>query len=81
MRAIRKSSKSCGSPDFSCVSVVNSTRVPKPRSTEILIRVAGSGINPDEISLLQIPLLEYTLGLDVAGVVVAVGEVIQYVEP
>ena len=72
MQAVRKVGK-CGSPtDFSCVQVQNIS-VPVPSFDEILIKTAGTGINPDELTLLRYPVLHYTLGIDVAGTVAAVG--------
>ena len=72
MRAVQKVGK-CGSPtDFSCVQVQNIS-VPVPSFDEILIKTAGTGINPDELTLLRYPGLHYTLGIDVAGTVAAVG--------
>jgi len=74
MRAVRKTSSSCKPPSFECVVVSNSTTVPPILlGAEVLIKVAGSGLNPDEITILELPAVGYTLGIDVAGVVIALG--------
>lgn len=38
-----------------------------------MIKVAGSSVNPDEVSLLATPLVSYTPGFDVSGTVAALG--------
>jgi NADPH:quinone reductase-like Zn-dependent oxidoreductase len=38
-----------------------------------LIKVAGSSLNPDEISILDTPLVSYTPGIDVSGTVAELG--------
>ena len=74
MRAVQKTGiRGCQAPEFSCVSVINDTKTPSPGLGEVLIKVSSTGVNPDELSILGIPALHYTLGIDVAGVVVAVG--------
>lgn len=74
MRAVRKTGiLGCKAPDFGCVTVDNATDAPTPGFGEVLIKVASSGINPDEISILALPAVHYTLGIDVAGEVVALG--------
>eukprot|EP00040_Diaphanoeca_grandis_P019130 m.100799 g.100799 ORF g.100799 m.100799 type:complete len:344 (-) comp27275_c0_seq2:100-1131(-) len=74
MRAVRKVGvQPCGPPAFGCVAVVNTTTTPSPLTGEILINVTSSGLNPDELSILKTPVLDYTLGIDVAGVVLALG--------
>ena len=73
MRAVRKAGfEGCGPPDFRCVAVDNVT-VPAPGLGQVLIRTAGTSVNPDEISILSIPLVHYTLGIDVAGTIASVG--------
>lgn len=62
----------CGPPHFRCVAVQNRT-TPKPKPGEVLIKVAASSLNPDEIAILKIPAMHYTPGLDVSGTVVEVG--------
>jgi NADPH:quinone reductase-like Zn-dependent oxidoreductase len=73
MRAVRKTGvEGCTPPGFSCVSVVNIT-TPEPGFEEVLIKVSASGVNPDEITILDLPAVHYTLGIDVAGIVASVG--------
>lgn len=73
MRAVRKVGfEGCRAPDFRCVAVDNVT-VPAPGLGQVLIKTAGTGINPDELSILSTPLVHYTLGIDVAGTVASVG--------
>jgi NADPH:quinone reductase-like Zn-dependent oxidoreductase len=75
MRAVRKvGATGCGPPDFSCVAVESDARTPVPRHGEVLIKVAGSGLNPDELTPLKLPGVSYTLGIDVAGTVATLGE-------
>ena len=73
MRAVRKTSSSCKPPSFECVVLSNSTNVPVVGRGEVLLKVAGSGLNPDEITILELPAVGYTIGIDVAGTVVALG--------
>ena len=74
MRAVRKTGfAGCGLPDFRCVEARNDTKVPTAGLGEVLIRVSSSGLNPDEVSLLALPAVDYTLGIDVAGTVEQVG--------
>eukprot|EP00035_Acanthoeca_spectabilis_P032518 m.19065 g.19065 ORF g.19065 m.19065 type:complete len:383 (+) comp5393_c0_seq1:37-1185(+) len=74
MRAVRKVGVAgCSPPSFGCVQVVNTTRRPSPGPGEVLVRVTSSGINPDEVSLLELPAIDYTLGIDLAGIVEEVG--------
>jgi D-arabinose 1-dehydrogenase-like Zn-dependent alcohol dehydrogenase len=73
MQAVRKIGlKGCAAPDFSCVSVEDIS-LPVPGFDEVLLKVSGSGLNPDEITILDVPAVHYTLGIDVAGVIVSVG--------
>ena len=73
MRAVRKTGiKGCGPPDFACVQV-QSVTTPEPGLGEVLIKVAASSLNPDELRILEQPAVHYTLGLDVSGIVVALG--------
>lgn len=62
----------CGPPNFRCLQVVNRT-TPKPKPGEVVIKVAASSLNPDEITILKIPAVHYTPGLDVSGTVVELG--------
>ena len=39
----------------------------------MLINVSSSGVNPDELTVLSLPAVHYTLGIDVAGVVTTLG--------
>lgn len=72
--SVRKTGlKGCGPPDFECVKVMNRT-TPKPKRGEVLIKVSGSSMNPDEVSILKIPLVQYSPGLDVSGTVAALGQ-------
>jgi NADPH:quinone reductase-like Zn-dependent oxidoreductase len=62
-------SANCSAPEFPCITVQQTGLTPTLSRTSILIKVAGSAIHHDD--------LEYknsTLGFDVAGIVVAVGE-------
>ena len=73
MRAVRKVGAGCGKEtEFSCVKLEN-VSVPSPGFGKLLIEVAASGVNPDEIGILSHPAVDYTLGWDVSGVVVAKG--------
>lgn len=62
----------CGPPNFRCLEVVNRT-TPKPKPGEVIIKVAASSLNPDEITILKIPAVHYTPGIDVSGTVVDLG--------
>ena len=74
MRAVRKTGLAgCGPPSFGCVVVSGSTPVPVAGHREVLINVSSSGVNPDELTVLSLPAVHYTLGIDVAGVVAALG--------
>ena len=59
----------CGPPAFNCVLEVNTTKIPAPGPLQLLIKVAGSSINADDIPTLGIPAVHYTLRIDVAGII------------
>uniref|UniRef100_A0AAY4AZG5 Enoyl reductase (ER) domain-containing protein n=1 Tax=Denticeps clupeoides TaxID=299321 RepID=A0AAY4AZG5_9TELE len=82
MRAIRV-------PEFGGPSVLKlrpDTPVPRPAPRQVLIRVRACGVNPVETyirsgSYPRRPALPYTPGSDVSGVVEAVGDAVQLLQP
>merc|ERR1712032_1287132 len=71
MRAVcRDASQTCPAPGFPCISV-KTKETPAPGQGYALIKVAGSSINHDDISIL---FKNSTLGLEASGTVLAVGD-------
>lgn len=61
--------------DLKKVHFVTDRKVPRPRSSQVLIKVAASSVNPVDWKILENPLIGFphVLGFDVAGTVVEVG--------
>ena len=79
MAAVQASGSPCSQPDWSSISLNENVSVPKPGSGQALVRVFGSSVIPVNVDLVE-PICEgfgcsaRTIGTDMAGVVVAVGE-------
>ena len=79
MAAVQASGSPSSQPDWSCITFNEKVSVPKPGSGQALVRVLGSSVNPVNVDLVE-PICEGfgcsvgTIGTDMAGVVVAVGE-------
>jgi len=79
MVAVQASGSPCSQPDWSCITLNENASVPKPGSGQALVRVFGSSVNPVNVDMVE-PICEGfrcsagTIGTDMAGIVVAVGE-------
>lgn len=76
MRCVKATAKGKGGDDFSHVVYSADCAVPTPSSTEVLIGVRASSVNPVDWKILSGGFgarFPHVLGFDVAGVVVAVG--------
>jgi len=76
MTAVYKDAFICQTP-FACIQT-HTVAVPKPAQGQVLVQVGGSSVNPCDVDYVEFgfgcPGGKGTLGMDVAGTVVAVGE-------
>jgi NADPH2:quinone reductase len=77
MTAVFKSGLFCKTPFQDCVKQ-HTVPVPSPSAGQVLLKVAGSSINPCDVDYLEFGFGcsggKGTLGMDAAGTIVAVGE-------
>jgi len=79
MNAVQASGTPCSGPDWSCLTMNPNAPVPTPGSDEALIHVSSSSVNPVDLDRVEPFCVNFecasgTIGQDIAGTVVAVGD-------